>query len=179
MYIFGGLCDASSWMSGAIKMGKIKAILASVIPSLVSFHYHLYSQDHRWEPTNIQTINQWLPETNNSVMKEHDNLVKMISERWNVLPRYPFSWVTDFFVSNKHCSSFFSLSFATLWANAADDKLIFFWFYSDKKRFDISCKLSPMETICIKYQIWLLGKNKTNISKCYLLKTLPRVLSVK
>ena len=34
------------------------------------------------------------------------------------------------------------------------------------------------ETICMKCQILFSGKNKKNISKCRLLKILPRVLSV-
>ena len=35
-----------------------------------------------------------------------------------------------------------------------------------------------METICMKCQILFSGKNKKNISKCRLLKILPRVLSI-
>ena len=55
----------------------------------------------------------------------------------------------------------------------------YFSYFSQKTGFDISCKLSPEETICMKYQILFSGKNKKNISKCRLLKILPRVLSVK
>ena len=43
----------------------------------------------------------------------------------------------------------------------------------------MTCKLSPMEIICMKYQIQFSGKNKKNISKCCLLKILPRMLSIK
>ena len=49
------------------------------------------------------------------------------------------------------------LTFANLWANLADDKLIFFLFL-------------PLETICMKCQILFSGKNRKNISKCCLLK---------
>ena len=42
-----------------------------------------------------------------------------------------------------------------------------------------SCKLSPLETVCIKCQILFSGKNKKNISLCCLLKILRRLLSVK
>ena len=59
------------------------------------------------------------------------------------------------------------ITLATLWAYSADDKLI------------ISYKLSLMETVCMKCQILFSGKNKGNISKCHLLKFLPRVLKVK
>ena len=46
----------------------------------------------------------------------------------------------------------------TLWANSADDKfMIFFFFFFF---FDITCKLYPSETICIKCQILFLWKNK-------------------
>ena len=36
-----------------------------------------------------------------------------------------------------------------------------------------------LETVCMKCQILFSGKNKKNISKCHLLKILPRVLGVK
>ena len=48
-----------------------------------------------------------------------------------------------------------------------------------KTGFDISCKSSPLETICMKCQILFAGKNKKPISKCRLLKILTIVLSVK
>ena len=34
-------------------------------------------------------------------------------------------------------------SFTALWANSADDKLLIFNSFSQKIRFDISCKVSP------------------------------------
>ena len=69
---------------------------------------------------------------------------------------------------------------AALLANSADNKLVIFFSYLPQETgFDISCKLSPMETICMQCQILFPGKkNKKNISKCRLLKFLPRVLSV-
>ena len=69
------------------------------------------------------------------------------------------------------------VTFTTLWANSAIDKLMIFLFSFQKTGFDISCKLSPMETICMKCQILFSVKIKKNISKCCLLKILPRVLS--
>ena len=73
-----------------------------------------------------------------------------------------------------------SLTFTTLWASSADDQwVIFFYFSLRKTGFDISCKLSPLETICMKCQNLFSRTNKNNISKCRLLKILPRVLSVK
>ena len=59
-----------------------------------------------------------------------------------------------------------SLTFNTLWANSAGEKLLFFFFFFPRKK-DMKC------------QILFPGKNKKNISKCHLLKILPRVLSVK
>ena len=53
-----------------------------------------------------------------------------------------------------------TLTFATLWTNSADDKLM------------------NIEAICMKCQFLSPGKNKKNISKCRLLKTLLRVLSI-
>ena len=54
--------------------------------------------------------------------------------------------------------------------------VIFFSYFSQKTEFDISCKLSQLETVCMKYQI-LFSENKKNISICLLLKILPDILS--
>ena len=51
-----------------------------------------------------------------------------------------------------------SLTFTTLWADS-EDKLVIFSYFSKKTGFDISCKLSLMETICMKCQILFSGKN--------------------
>ena len=45
------------------------------------------------------------------------------------------------------------LTFTTFWANSADNILMNFFLFFQKTGFDISCKLSPMETICMKCQI--------------------------
>ena len=37
-----------------------------------------------------------------------------------------------------------------LWANSADDILNYFSYFSQKTGFGISCKLSPLETVCMK-----------------------------
>ena len=64
----------------------------------------------------------------------------------------------------------------TLWANSADDELIFF-LISQKTGFDISCKLSRHFAWSAK--TYILEKVRINvISKCRLLKFLPRMLSV-
>ena len=42
----------------------------------------------------------------------------------------------------------------------------------------MSCKLSPLEKICMKCQNLYSGENKKNISVCRLLKILPRVLNI-
>ena len=64
------------------------------------------------------------------------------------------------------------LTFTTLWANSAVDKLtihVFFFYFSQKTGSNISCKLSHIETICMKCQSLFSVKNKENISKCHLL----------
>ena len=65
------------------------------------------------------------------------------------------------------------LMLSTLGKISADDILKYFSIFFQKTRFDISCKLSPMETICMKCQITFSGKNKKSISECRLLKFLP------
>ena len=56
----------------------------------------------------------------------------------------------------------------------------YFFLFSQRTGFDMSCKLSPLEgTMCTKCQILFSEKNKKNISIFRLLKILTRVLSVK
>ena len=53
-----------------------------------------------------------------------------------------------------------TLMHSTLGKISADDKLkYFFLVFSQKMGFDISCKLSPMETICV-VKSFFSGKNK-------------------
>ena len=61
------------------------------------------------------------------------------------------------------------VTFTALWANSADDKTILFLISSHRIGLDISCRLSPQETICMKYQSLVSGKDKNHISKCRLL----------
>ena len=65
-----------------------------------------------------------------------------------------------------------------LWANSADDKRIIFLLFSPEKRLWHSCNCL-CETICMKCQNLFLGKIRKYISKCRLLKFLPRMLSAK
>ena len=72
-------------------------------------------------------------------------------------------------------------TFTTLWANSADDKLliiflffqenirhfmqtVYIWYFPQKTGFDLSCKLSSLEKICMKSQVLFSGKNKKSIS---------------
>ena len=56
-----------------------------------------------------------------------------------------------------------TLTFIILWAHSADDKLMDFSYFSQKTGSDLSCKLSPLETICMQCQNLFSGKNKKNI----------------
>ena len=49
------------------------------------------------------------------------------------------------------------IPFTTHWANSADDKLMIFF---PDNRLNISCKLSTLETICLKCQDLFSGQNK-------------------
>ena len=64
----------------------------------------------------------------------------------------------------------------SLLAISADAKLMILFLFSQKTGFDISCKLSPLETICMKCQILFSGKNKNNMLSA---DFLPRMLSIK
>ena len=61
----------------------------------------------------------------------------------------------------KHAkNSFYDKNKTTIWDNSANDTLMifFFFFFSQTTGLDISCKLSPLETICMKCQILFSGK---------------------
>ena len=53
---------------------------------------------------------------------------------------------------------------STLGKISADNILNCFSYFSLKTGFDISCILSPLETICMKCQILFSGKNVINLS---------------
>ena len=54
-----------------------------------------------------------------------------------------------------------NVTFTTVLANSADNKLkYFFSYFSQKTGFDISCKLSLLETVCMKCQTLFPGKKK-------------------
>ena len=75
--------------------------------------------------------------------------------------------------------SFTHLMFSTLdkifSRQPAGDMLIF----SQKTGFDISCKLSPLETICMKCQIVFSGKIRKNITNLSSAELAQRVVKVK
>ena len=54
-----------------------------------------------------------------------------------------------------------------------------FFLFSQKIGFDISSKLSPKDSICMKCERIYFGQNKKNISNFRLLNILPSMLSVK
>ena len=54
----------------------------------------------------------------------------------------------------------------------------FFVFFSETG-VDISCKLSPIETVCMKFQILFSGKNKKNIISLSSAELAHRVVKVK
>ena len=84
-----------------------------------------------------------------------------------------------FFLESRTCHSVEICSLkACLIKNSADDTLKYFSYFSQKTGFDISCQLSPQETIGMKCQSLFSGEKYKNISICHLLKILPSVLSV-
>ena len=54
----------------------------------------------------------------------------------------------------------------------------FILIFSQKTRFDILCKLSPLETICMKCQILFSGKNKKNVMNLLFAEFACSMLSV-
>ena len=67
------------------------------------------------------------------------------------------------------------LNLYRLLADSADNKLvIFFLIFPRKTGSDISCKLSPMETICMRCQILFSGENERYFKMLSCEKILPR-----
>ena len=56
---------------------------------------------------------------------------------------------------------------------------MFFTYFSQKTVFDISCKLSPKETISVKCESLFSGKNKKNIVNLSSAEFARRVVKVK
>ena len=55
---------------------------------------------------------------------------------------------------------------------------MFFSDFSQKTGFDIPCKLSPLETICMECQILFSGKNKKNIINVSFAELAQKVVKV-
>ena len=62
---------------------------------------------------------------------------------------------------------------------SADDILKYFPYFYQKTGFDISCKLSPMETICRQCQSLTSGKNKKNAISMSSVELAKRVVKFK
>ena len=59
-----------------------------------------------------------------------------------------------------------------------DDIFKYFFYFTQKTGFAISCKLSPLETVCMKCQILFCGKNKENIANLLSAELAQRVVKV-
>ena len=65
------------------------------------------------------------------------------------------------------------------WVKKSADILIFFSYFPRKTGFDISFKLSPLGTICMRCQILSSGKNKKNITNLSSVELSQRMVMVK
>ena len=59
------------------------------------------------------------------------------------------------------------------------DGILKYLYFSQKTGFDISCKLSPKGTICMKCQSQISGKNKKNIINFSSAEYVQKVIIVK
>ena len=82
---------------------------------------------------------------------------------------FPRVRITSFFMFNKRFINHYLYLGKCSRRQLDDTFFFFFFFFSRKTGSDIPCKLSPQETICMKCQSLLFGKNKKDISKCRLL----------
>ena len=90
---------------------------------------------------------------------------------WNVKPY--FLWKIQKRNQSSIAVVIASLTFATVWANSADNKLmIFFLIFPENciwhfMQIDISCKLTQVETVCIKCQIFFFLRRKKKKEKYF------------
>ena len=99
-------------------------------------------------------------------------MIKSIRQFYHSFSRFIIQIIIFWYMVIKY-----TLTFTTLWAFSAKDKLMIFFLFFPKKQ-DLTFHANCLQ-ICIKHHILFPGKNKKNISKCRLLKILPRVLSIK
>ena len=98
---------------------------------------------------------------------QHHRLDFPVSRRYNLTERY---WYKIPY-RGKWSQTEYRVKFS------AEDILKFFSYFP-KTGFDISCKLSPVETICTKCQILFSGKNKKKISPICLGPVVQSVVSL-
>ena len=71
-------------------------------------------------------------------------------------------------ISPASLNTIFADHFSTLnmlWANSADNNYMIFFLIFPKRFWQFMQKMSPMLTICMKYQNQFSGKNKKNVCK--------------
>ena len=71
------------------------------------------------------------------------------------------------------------LTLSTLGKIFSRQHLKYFSYFSQKTGYDISCKLSSKETICMKCQILFSGENKKNVINLSFAENAQRVIKVK
>ena len=76
---------------------------------------------------------------------------------FEILGHLPYMRIQYIFIVSRS-----SLTFITLWANSADDKLMVFFLFYQKIGFDISCKGDNLHEMSNP----IFWENKKNISKC-------------
>ena len=88
-------------------------------------------------------------------------------------PRLSLPWKTNCFKDKGY------LTLSTLGKIFSRRHIGVFFFSSQKTGFDISCKLSPVETICMKCQVLFSGKNNKNITNLSSAELFVRVVKLK
>ena len=72
--------------------------------------------------------------------------------------------LSQFRARMSQCSFLHVAVYLALWVTFFSRRHLVFSYFSQETGFDISGKLSPMETICMKFQILFPGKNNINLS---------------
>ena len=127
--------------------------------------WHSVFQLNIW--TSFQTIVCW-----NNKRADDKCPLKFGTERVKEL-----HFASNFLVQEPYSVCF--LTFTILWQIQPTTNWWYFIIFPQKTRFHITCKLSPLETICMKCRNLLLGKMRKKYFNMSSAENLPRVLSVK
>ena len=133
-------------------------------PLCVNIYFSAHAPKH-WQCVNLTKLNVSHNQLNMipAEISACTRLVTLVANN-NKLISFPAPWDCPLVcIYSKPVTCWHPYSLLALWVKfSADDILKYFSNFSQKTGFYISCKLSPLETVCMKCLILFFRKNKKN-----------------